>query len=439
VITREELYYLVWSEPMTKLAERFGVSGSYMTRVCKFLNVPRPERGHWAKLAVGKAGPQQPLPDPLPGDPLHWSKEGEPLPARKTPSAPRRRAEDKIKIPRSRVHGLVREARAHFENGRPVDDGAYLKPYKKLLLDVTTSMASLDKALSLANDLFNALVSVGHRVVIASSDSQLRHTQIDEREDRRTPRDSYYYSRLWSPQRPTVTFVGDVAIGLAIVEMSEQVLLRYVHGKYIREADYVPPKRYGHDYSWTTTRELPSGRFRVVAYSPYSRVDWALDWQETRRSSLRSAIRDIVKAIEDAAPELVARLEEADRRAEIAHQEWLAAQERRRREEDRQQIEKSIQDSKTHLAEVIQQWANVMSVEQFFAGVERRAAELPDDEQTAVFERLSLARKFLGSQDPLNFFRSWKTPEERYRTKYPEEAGNWGPVRESGAGGSARR
>jgi len=88
---------------------------------------------------------------------------------------------------------------------------------------------------------------------------------------------------------------------------------------------------------------------------------------------------------------------------------------------------------------VIQQWAILMSVEQFFAGVERRAAELPDDEQTAVFERLSLARKFLGSQDPLNFFRSWKTPEERYRTKYPEEAGNWGPVRESGAGGSARR
>ncbi|RVC47456.1 MAG: hypothetical protein E5V60_01150 [Mesorhizobium sp.] len=30
-----------------------------------------------------------------------------------------------------------------------------------------------------------------------------------------------------------------------------------------------------------------------------------------------------------------------------------------------------------------------------------------------------LARTFLGTQDPLDFFRSWKTPQERYRPKYP--------------------
>ena len=69
VITREELYELVWSTPMTKVAEKFEVSGSYLARVCTELRVPRPERGYWAKLAVGKA-PQRPaLPEPLPGDP----------------------------------------------------------------------------------------------------------------------------------------------------------------------------------------------------------------------------------------------------------------------------------------------------------------------------------------------------------------------------------
>jgi hypothetical protein len=50
-ISREALYALVWSEPMTRVAERFGVSGSYMARVCELMNVPRPERGYWAKLA----------------------------------------------------------------------------------------------------------------------------------------------------------------------------------------------------------------------------------------------------------------------------------------------------------------------------------------------------------------------------------------------------
>ncbi len=65
VITREELYELVWSTPMIKVAEKFEVSGSYLARVCTELRVPRPERGYWAKLAVGKA-PQRPaLPEPL--------------------------------------------------------------------------------------------------------------------------------------------------------------------------------------------------------------------------------------------------------------------------------------------------------------------------------------------------------------------------------------
>jgi len=68
-----------------------------------------------------------------------------------------------------------------------------------------------------------------------------------------------------------------VAIGLAIVEMSENVMLRYVSGKYVRESEYVPPRgRYHVDNSRTTTRDLPSGRMRIVAYSPYDRVRWSM-------------------------------------------------------------------------------------------------------------------------------------------------------------------
>ena len=46
VISREELYELVWCVPMVKVAEKFKVSGSYMARVCANLSVPRPEREH---------------------------------------------------------------------------------------------------------------------------------------------------------------------------------------------------------------------------------------------------------------------------------------------------------------------------------------------------------------------------------------------------------
>jgi len=53
-VTREALYELVWAEPMLKVAARFGVSSSYMSRVCTLLNVPRPARGYWAKATLAR-------------------------------------------------------------------------------------------------------------------------------------------------------------------------------------------------------------------------------------------------------------------------------------------------------------------------------------------------------------------------------------------------
>ena len=422
MVSREELYRLVWSKPMIKVSEQFGVSGSYLARVCTILNVPRPERGYWAKLAVGKAPSPEPLPEARPGDQLYWSKNGQLRPPASPPRPPQPRSNAPVRIPRTGIHGLIRGAREHFEKSRPIDEGAYLKPYKHLLVDITTSKAGLDKALDFANGLFNAFESVGHRVMIAPSDEKLGGTTIDEREVRTKQRTPYYHSGLWAPHRPTVVYVGSVAFGLAIVEMSEEVLLRYVSGKYIREADYVPPRLSRHyvDHTWTTTRELPSGRLRLVAYSPYRRVRWSTEWQETKKTSLRSSIRTIVKLVENAAVDLVAKLEEADRRAETTRQEWLAAEEKRRQAEDRRRVEQSIQDSREHLGQVIQQWSNVMSVERFLAGVEQRAAELAESDRAPILGRLKLARAFLGTQDPLDFFLSWETPAERYRPVYAD-------------------
>lgn len=55
------------------------------------------------------------------------------------------------------------------------------------------------------------------------------------KKDRRE--DPYGYSRLWSPYRPTVVYVDSVVFGLAIIEMTESVEMRYVNGKYIRESE----------------------------------------------------------------------------------------------------------------------------------------------------------------------------------------------------------
>ena len=40
--TDEELYDLVWSEPMTTVCKRFGISDNGLRKHCKSMNIPTP-------------------------------------------------------------------------------------------------------------------------------------------------------------------------------------------------------------------------------------------------------------------------------------------------------------------------------------------------------------------------------------------------------------
>ncbi len=227
---------------------------------------------------------------------------------------------------------------------------------------------------------------------------------------------SYEYERLWCPEHPTVVYAGSVAFGLAIIEMSESIVLRYVNGKYIRESDSKPAKaasRHSH-YSWTTTEDIPCGRLRLVVYAPYGGVDWSLAFQEPEARTLTKDIPEIVKSIESSIEVVVEKVKEAQRKAETRRREWEAEQEKRRQEEDRHRIAQSIEESSDELDEVIQEWARVTSMERFFKRVEDHARDLPEGHRQEALKRLALARDFVGSQDPMDFFRSWKTPVERY-------------------------
>jgi len=60
--TRQELSDHVWSEPMKKLAPRFGVSDVALAKACRRADIPVPERGYWARLQAGKAVVKRLLP-----------------------------------------------------------------------------------------------------------------------------------------------------------------------------------------------------------------------------------------------------------------------------------------------------------------------------------------------------------------------------------------
>ena len=54
VLTRKAMYDLVWSKPMSKVAQDFGISDVALKKICQKHRVPSPPRGYWAKKEADK-------------------------------------------------------------------------------------------------------------------------------------------------------------------------------------------------------------------------------------------------------------------------------------------------------------------------------------------------------------------------------------------------
>jgi hypothetical protein len=53
-LTRQELYDLVWENPLSKLAKKYNFSDNGLRKVCKKLDIPLPKNGHWQKIQYNK-------------------------------------------------------------------------------------------------------------------------------------------------------------------------------------------------------------------------------------------------------------------------------------------------------------------------------------------------------------------------------------------------
>ena len=53
-LTRQELYDLVWSKPMSRLALEYNISDNGLRKICKKHEIPLPLLGHWQKIQYNK-------------------------------------------------------------------------------------------------------------------------------------------------------------------------------------------------------------------------------------------------------------------------------------------------------------------------------------------------------------------------------------------------
>lgn len=164
-VDRRTLYEEVWSEPVSLVATRYGISDVGLAKICRSLTIPLPSRGYWAKVKAGRVMKRVPLP---PAGEAH--QETTKL-VKLSDEQIQTRAEEREKLATIRKelpdvrlpgeslqpHPLVHEAskRLHGKTGWPKDTGLRGAPSE--VLNISATHTALDRALEIANRLLTAL------------------------------------------------------------------------------------------------------------------------------------------------------------------------------------------------------------------------------------------------------------------------------------------
>lgn len=160
-VNREKLYDEVSNEPITKVSKRYGVSDSYLIRILKSLNIPRPS-------SIYPEIP--PLPEAKLGHVITWSRDGQTEFA--TNASNDGKSTHSKRAVRIAAHGLVRDAHEHFKKLRD-SRSPYLKSFKKITIDMIVSKDALEPSPSITSQFYLFIEVLGHHVHIAPYGQQI--------------------------------------------------------------------------------------------------------------------------------------------------------------------------------------------------------------------------------------------------------------------------
>ncbi|ASG89809.1 hypothetical protein [Salmonella enterica] len=410
---REELYHLVWREPAERITSLYSISKEQLTKRCAELLIPRPLAGYWKALAKGTAPAVPALPD-LKSGKIEKSP-------RKTSQAipPPTKISSKVAAPaprkRARAAGsgyaLIDDLKTYLPVSSVTKDG-YYKPTKKKLLDLNVSETAFSSAIDFLSRFFAALGKQGYWVRLAESGEGLHCQDIDIKEEPKGG--GFRCDSLWRPCSASIICIGDMLFAFSLAEMTEYVPAKEVNGRYIRDETMIRLMRgkYDKPFRDVIKHALPTGRFLLQLYSPYSSTNWQVQFRQTKQCGLISQIPKIISAMRDAVPLIKKQQEEARVKAKVRRIQW-ELDEKRYREQERIRREKEAYNaSLAELKAIMVQWAEDKRIEQFFREAESDVSMLEEKQKGQATERLSLARQFLSVDTAIERLLKWQTPQE---------------------------
>jgi hypothetical protein len=165
-LTREELYAQVWAEPMTSLAQRYGLSDRGLAKICTRMGIPVPGRGYWARVQSGQVPLQAKLPKIKARQKavVNLNKRGHILEETKELQdvagyiESEMHPENQITVPDALVDPLpLVEKTAKSLRAAGADDHGMVRPRAKRCLDIRVGKESIERAERIMDTLLKAL------------------------------------------------------------------------------------------------------------------------------------------------------------------------------------------------------------------------------------------------------------------------------------------
>ncbi len=357
VLTRQELFDLVWSKPMKVLATEFKLSDVGLAKTCKRYDIPRPERGYWAKLAVGKA-PKKPS---LQGDPalkIRFFIADEPVPQPEPVISPEVTewidreldAKHTIVVLESvhRYHPLVRPAKDALEkksDSYGPDDGWRWSGHEAVSIRVTKPLVG--RACRLMHAMFTA---------------------FDERKWRIS------HSR---EQRESVVSALGAEFKISLAERQKRIAHTPTAEDLARQKrGWGPPGKYDN---------VPSGRLRLNFEHGWHKLEF-----EDTDTKLEQRLNEVVlslarKVLEVIRPQEEQRARDEEKRREEEHQRWL------------------FREKCDRFDAAYQAWTEQQQRLHFVSVLEEAVAKL-DDPSERMREFVAWTRRYVEWADPLAKF-----------------------------------
>lgn len=382
--TRQELYDLVWSQPMTKVALEFGMSNVGAKKICRKHGIPVPGRGYWRKLERGKKGVKIPLPRQSDERTItiavrgaakeHPMEEPEVVAFQKAFEA---KDENRIHVAErlDRPHPLTALTKKRLLDRKP-DDYGMLKCGQPEVFSFRIGPQSVDRAMRILDAFLKALEKRGFKLVFGTNEHKRTHV-----------------------------LVNGEPLMFSIDEPTERHTHRITREEKARRAKgqlwYIP----NYDY-------VPTGNLTLKIATPYSsgiRGAFGDNARKKVEDLLNDAILSMVQSADWEKRERQ-RLEEKQRR--------LDQENARRTEIRRQQHDETARLKKLH--EDAQAWHSAEALRQYIAATDKHACEIG---RAASPEHLAWLRWATAQADRLDPLR--ESPQSVLDDKAPELLGLW--------------